>query len=140
MAQADAEDRASCPASSRIVSIAYVSGSGSPGPLDRNTPSAFAPAHPPPLAVPGSTVTSQSQLAQVPGDVPLHAVVERHDAPTLAGSSPGRPRSLQFRPAAQTLVPVASVGGHDLAHQVATHKARAGLRLGHQAVVVQSRR
>ncbi len=80
MAQADAEDRASCPAAPRIVVHARTSiGSGSPGPLERNTPSGSRASTSSAVAVPGRTVTRQPMSNQVPGDVPLHAVVERDD-------------------------------------------------------------
>ncbi len=77
-------------------------------------------------------------VAQVPGNVPFHAVVNRHDVWRFAGPGSVRfGRRIEFRPGAEPLVPRAGLFGHHLAHQVAPHQARAGLGLLDQTGVVE---
>ena len=64
---------------------------GSPGPLDRNTPSGFSARMSSAVVVAGTTVTLQPTLGEQPQDVALDAVVDRDDVELrlrLAGRSP----------------------------------------------------
>jgi hypothetical protein len=62
-----------------------ITGLGSPGPLDRNTPSGSSPAPQQPVFVPGTTVTC-SHDRQHAQDVALNAKVVGHHMETAAGT------------------------------------------------------
>jgi len=74
----------------------------------------------------------------MPGNVPFHAVVERHDVPVLCGAlSRWRSGYGKLRPDAQSLGPLDRLLWNYFAHQVATYQPRALLGLGHQTGIHQ---
>ncbi len=82
VAEANAEDRrAAARAAPWIVGTAYLPVSaGSPGPLERNTPSGFSARISSAEVVAGTTVTAQPQIAEQPQNVALDAVIDGDDA------------------------------------------------------------
>ena len=78
-----------------------------------------------------------AQIVQVPSDIPLHAIVERHGVRLAAArrgmfAMRGHPGQL-----VQMLAPVPRLLGHDFADQIASDQPGAGLGFGNQAFVVQ---
>ena len=78
------------------------------------------------------TVTRQPMIAQMPGDVPLHAVVEGHDVRSpcrsLARQTSRRDRTSVAQGLSRSLHCAAAVG-HDFANQVAADQAGLALAL-----------
>ena len=137
MPQADAEDRfAAQQVADRLLGI--VQGLGIAGAVREEHPVGPASQH-----VFGRCRARQDRHAaahveQVPGDVPLHAVIQCDDV-RRTGRQRGR-RSIgrvQPGPRAERLGPLDRPRGNHLADQVAADQAGAGIRLGHQAGVVQ---
>ena len=84
----------------------------------------------------GQNRHAAAHVEQMPGDVPLHSVIQGHDVRPI-----GRPRRglsrLQSSPRAQGLAPLDPLLGNDLAHQIAADQAGTRIGLGHQTGIVE---
>ncbi len=108
LTQADAE-YGKPPRSSRTVSMTYVTGSGSPGPLETTSPSGCDARMSPRGRVRGNHRHPVARGNEVAEDVPLHAAIEDHDVP--AGASAAGAPADPFRPCVGR-------GAGDLLHEV----------------------